>query len=87
MRDDPNCINIFVHTNHEARKRRAIEEYGIDPEEVDDVLNKTDKRRANYYNYYTDRKWGKVENYHISIDSSRFDMEEIANMIATLILD
>lgn len=85
LREDPYCINVFIHSNLESRKRRAIEEYGVDREDAKDILIKTDKRRANYYNYYTDRKWGKAENYHIAIDSSRFELEEIAEMIAQLV--
>ena len=85
LREDPYCINVFIHSNLESRKRRAIEEYGVDREDAEDILIKTDKRRANYYNYYTDRKWGKAENYHIAIDSSRFELEEIAEMIAQLV--
>ena len=47
-----------------------------------DVINKTDKRRASYYNFYTGNKWGAHENYDLSISSSTFGVEASAKMIA-----
>lgn len=85
LQNYPYCINVYIHANLESRKRRAIDEYGHNPEDVEDIINKIDKRRSNYYNYYTDRKWGQAENYHISIDSSCFDIDEIVSMIVSLL--
>ena len=36
-----------------------------------DFIRKTDKRRASYYNYYTDMKWGEAKNYDLCINSSK----------------
>ena len=33
-------------------------------------IMKVDKKRASYYNYMTQNKWGKAENYHLSINST-----------------
>ena len=34
------------------------------------MMNKADKKRAEYYNYYSYKKWGAAETYHLCIDSS-----------------
>jgi cytidylate kinase len=48
------------------------------------MIAKTDKRRVNYYNFYTGQKWGKFDNYHLSIDSSLLGVEGSAQMIADI---
>ena len=45
------------------------------------MINKTDKSRASYYNYYTNKKWGAASGYSLSIDSSRFGIENTAKAI------
>ena len=53
-------------------------------EKAKDMIKKTDKRRINYYNFYTGRKWGSFENYHVSINSSVLGVEKTAQMIAAM---
>ena len=43
--------------------------------EAREMIVKTDKSRASYYNYYTNKKWGAAESYHLSVDSSRLSEE------------
>lgn len=85
LRNYPDTINVYIHANMQYRKERAIHSYEVDEENIEGSLSKIDKRRANYYNYYTDMKWGKVENYHLSIDSSKFGIDECVNAIKSLI--
>ena len=60
--------------------RRVIDEYHV--EDADEsMLRKVDKRRSNYYQYYTDRIWGKAENYDMCINTGKFDEETVVDMI------
>ena len=47
-----------------------------------DLMNKTDRRRSSYYNFYTGGKWGKYDNYHLAINSSTLGIEGTAELIA-----
>lgn len=85
LKDNENAIHIYVHDEIEDRKKRAIEEYKIPPKDIESFLNKVDRERANYYNYYTGRKWGNANNYNLSIDSSKFGIERIVDMIISLV--
>lgn len=76
-----NCVHVFIHGDKEDKERRAIEEYGDDPEKIEDTLRKMDKKRANYYNFYTGRKWGAVENYHITLNSSVIGIENAVTLL------
>ena len=64
----------------DERLRRVIDEYHV--EDADEaMLCKVDKRRSNYYQYYTDRVWGKAENYDLCINTGKFDTDAIIGMI------
>lgn len=87
LEEFPECVNIFIHANMRSRKERAIHSYEVDEEIIEKSIERIDKRRANYYNYYTDKKWGKVENYHLSIDTSKFGIDECVKIIKDLVLN
>ena len=46
-----------------------------------DLINKTDRRRSSYYQFYTGRKWGKYDNYDLAIDTSRLGMDGTAQLL------
>lgn len=85
LKDYENVINIFIHASKEARKQRAIKEYGINAHKVDGYLTKIDKKRKTYYNYYTGEKWGDSNNYHLCLDSSVLGIEGCVHMIESFI--
>lgn len=64
-RDD--VVNIFICANIDDRIRRAVEEYNIPKEKAAETILRQDKRRANYYNFHANEKWGNVNNYDLSI--------------------
>ena len=70
LKDDPDLISVFIHAPLEARVKRAVDVYGIPADRAEDICLKNDKSRANFYNYYSDRKWGMCRTYSISLDSS-----------------
>lgn len=80
LADHPNCLNIFIHAPIEDRARRVFEEYDEDVPNIKGYVMKVDKKRASYYNYMTQNKWGKAENYHLSINSS-LGIDLTVNMI------
>ncbi len=81
LRERKDCLKVFIHANRDSRLRRAVEKYGIDPAKVSDFLTKKDKQRANYYNFYTNKKWDAMQNYDLTIDSSIFTSEQAVELI------
>lgn len=80
--DKPNLVKVFLHADMEARRDRIVNKYGIkDVKNIDKYILKADKRRAQYYNSYTDREWGEVKNYDITINTSRLSLEKVADII------
>ena len=85
LRDNPNCVNIFIYANMAFRKEQSIKKHGIDAQRAEHIINKTDKSRANYYSFYSGQKWGMAENYDLCIDSSMLDEDKIVDLIVEYI--
>jgi len=77
----PNVVNVFIHADLDSRVKRVVEEYGEDSKQAISLINKTDKKRANYYNYYSDKKWGAMDTYNLSIDSGKIGIENAVKLI------
>jgi cytidylate kinase len=85
LSDRDDLLKIFIYGNIKHREARIRERYpDIKSSQVMDVIAKTDKRRASYYNFYTGNKWGAHDNYDLAINSSTFGVEKTAEMIAEM---
>ena len=81
LAEHPRCVRVFVHADFESRVKRICAEHSIPELEARERIVKTDKRRANYYNYYTSHKWGKVENYDLSLSTDKLGTDGAARFI------
>ena len=80
LRNMKNCMNVFIHAPLEERAARAAAEYGDTASNMEDYVRKQDKKRASYYNYFSQNKWGYVQHYHLAI-SSTLGMKKSAQLI------
>ncbi len=85
LSEHKNRISIFLYGDMDIRIKRVCDVHGVDEEEAKKLIAKTDKRRMNYYNFYTGRKWGKYENYHLSLNTSVLGLEGTAEVIADFV--
>ncbi len=81
LTEHPNCINVFIHADLDARVRHIMDTFGLTKEKAADTIRKTDKKRASYYNYYSSKKWGDARSYHLTLDSSQLGYEGCSEMI------
>lgn len=79
--DIKECTRIFIHADMEARIHRIARIYDLTDSKARDLINKTDKKRAAYYNYFSNKRWGYAESYDISIDSSVMGTDGTAKAI------
>ena len=86
LKDFDHVLNVFIHGEMKDKVERAIHSYEVDERDIEGSIRKIDKRRANYYEYYTDRKWGRAENYDIAINSSTFGIDGSVEIIKELVL-
>ncbi len=86
LREEPNIFRIFIYGDLDHRQERVKARHPeIKPSQIIDVINKTDKRRASYYNFYTGNKWGKYDNYDMAINSSTLGIDETARLITAAV--
>lgn len=81
LRDEPNLVRVFVHGKEEDKLHRIVHQYGFPEADAKSLMVKTDKKRASYYNYYADGKWGRAENYDLSLNTSAIGIEGAVALI------
>ena len=86
LRDNPNCINIFISASPEACAERIVKRLpNLKNQEARSLAKKENKLRAEYYNFYTDKEWGHSTSYDLCIDSSRIDEESAIDLIISYV--
>ena len=85
LREDPNCISVFLHGRLEDRISLGIKMYGHDPEGLADKYVKADRGRASYHKHYTGENWDNIRAYNLAIDTSAVGTDGAVNTILTYI--
>ena len=81
LREHPNCLHVFVHADKAARIKRIVGLGYCDEKKAPDFVTKKDKQRANYYIFYSNNRWDDLQNYDLTIDTSRFSVDLAVDMI------
>ena len=81
LREHENCLNVFVHASKEERVRRSIAKKDCEERKASDFVTKKDKQRANYYNFYSNKRWDDLQNYDVTIDTSRFTIDQAVELL------
>ena len=66
-------LRIFVYAPKEWRLAYGKENNMLqakDEKGIKDEIDKTDRNRAAYYNYYTQNRWGDAHNYDLAINAA-----------------
>lgn len=79
------CLNVFVHGNIEDKVVRVMKYKNIGEKEARRLIKDTDKRRRVNYNYYTDRQWGKSQNYDICLNSTSIGTDNCVNILYDMV--
>lgn len=76
-----NVCNVFVHANLDYRIANIAKRFQLNDAKAKDLILKTDKSRASYYNYYASKKWGDSRAYNLTLDSSKLGIDGCVEMI------
>ena len=85
LRDFGNTVNIFISASMDYRIEQIMNKQHIDPDAARKFIEQGEATRADYYNYYTGKKWGHSSSYDLCIDSSVLGIMETEKLIATFI--
>lgn len=86
LRNHKNVVNIFIWASIESRVKRATTCYDLPENKAAEQILKIDKRRANYYNYHANEKWGRADNYDLSIRSDFLGIDGTVKTIKDFLL-
>jgi len=78
-------VNIFITASMDFRVELVSKVKELDADHARKLIEQVESRRAQYYNYYTGKKWGAAESYDFCIDASILGLEETEKIIATYI--
>jgi len=76
-----NTIHVFVCAELDDKVKRTAELFELPKDKSLDLITKTDKKRANYYNYYSNKKWGVAASYDLCINSSKVGLDGAVDVI------
>ena len=85
LRDCPELVSVFVHANSDFRAARVADEYQVSDAKARDMLVKTDKKRASYYNFQSEKKWGMAASYNLCLESSAIGIDGSVDMLKNYI--
>lgn len=85
LEDDPNAVSVFIKASMAARTERIMRLHGLTESKASDLIYKNDKRRASYYNYYSNKKWGDARSYDLCLDSSLIGIDGCIEMIKNFV--
>lgn len=81
LADYPNTVSVFITGNENEKVNWLKEFYNVDAAKAKDIMVKTDKKRASYYNYYSSKKWGDSKSYDLCINSNALGFDGTVDMI------
>ena len=81
LADYPNTVSVFICGDEEDKIHHLMERHNVDEAKAKDIMIKTDKRRASYYNYYSSKRWGSCKSYDMCISSSAVGYDGAVDVI------
>jgi len=85
LKDRPEAIHLFITANIEDRCDRIATQECVSKDKALELIDKVDKNRAAYYNYYSNKIWGAAQSYHLCINSSVLGIEGTVEFICDFI--
>ena len=74
-------IRIFIHADMDDRVKWIAKRADLTESKARDLIQKNDKQRASYYNYYTNKKWGDCRGYDLTLNTSKLSIDECVEVI------
>ncbi len=71
LEGDPDVISVFITGETEEKIQHIAETYEMSYDKAKDYMIKADKRRSNYYNYYSNKRWGEAQSYDLCLNRSK----------------
>jgi cytidylate kinase len=81
LKENPRCLNVFISADLDDRIKRVADKQNLTEDKAKVYIERTDRKRAGYYNYFTSKTWGAAESYHLCVNSSVLGIDETVTFI------
>ena len=81
LRDRPNVVRVFMHAPKAYRLEQAAKMKSLPPKELEKFVDKTNRQRREYSEFYTGEKWDDAHNYDLCLDASKLGYEKCVQII------
>ena len=81
-------FKVFICASLKKRLERLMsleKDPSIDRKQMEARIRTIDKKRKEYYQFYTGNEWGKPKNYDLCLNSGNLGIEECVEIIANLV--
>ncbi len=85
LKEQPECYRFFMYADLPARIERIKKLYDLDDRKAEDLIVKTDKKRGNFYHYYTGKKWNDLKNYDLCLNTAKTGAEGAIETILSFV--
>jgi len=82
LSDTAPILNVFIRADMPFRVARIMEAEKCSEKAAADMIVKADKKRAKYYNFYTQKRWGDVDSYDLVLNNAKLGAEKAVEIIA-----
>lgn len=87
LADYKNSVHLFITGDEKSKTERIMERYQLTEAKAKEMINKKDKQRQSYFNYYSSKKWGRADSYDLCINSSVLGMDGTVDLIVQYVKD
>lgn len=81
LKDRDDVLNVFIHGDTQEKIQRITRLYNVEEQKAVKMMADIDKRRMANYNFYTNQKWGKADNYTLCLNSSQLGYDRCEKII------
>lgn len=84
LKERNDVLHVFIHADKNYRIKRSIQTYSLDENDAEGVVKQFDKKRSNYYQNNTGKKWNDVNNYDVVLDSGKLGIEACVTALKSI---
>lgn len=85
LRDHPRMISIFITADSEERIKYIMKHDNVGRDKAMEIMEKGDKRRRQYHDFYATTRWGEARCYDLCINASHMGIEGTTKFLCNYI--
>ena len=74
-------VDLFIYASLEHKIERISQKYDLSRDKAKDKIKTVEKGRKAYYNYYSNKEWGAMQNYDLCISTSDISIDDAVDVV------